>query len=69
MMKKGKQFVVVIQLTGGGAIIQHTNKSKEVEQWCNTYEQATHATELTVYARNGLGYEQIVSEHKRRIGF
>ena len=67
-MKKGKQFVIVIH-TVGDVVIQSTNKTKEVEEWCNSYNETAQAVELTVYQRNGLGYEQVVHEHKRRIGF
>lgn len=67
-MRKGKQFVMILH-TQNGVIIWHTNKSKEIQEWQDTYTSNDNAIELTVYQRNGLGYEQVVHEHKRRIGF
>lgn len=67
-MRNNKQFVIIIN-TVGGVIIQHTNKTKEVDEWCQAYSENHHAIELTIYQRNGLGYEQVVRETKRRIGF
>lgn len=67
-MKKGKQFVIVIH-TVGNVVIQSTDKPKEVEEWCKSYHETGQAVELTVYQRSGLGYERVVHEYKRRIGF
>lgn len=67
-MKNGKQFVIVIH-TVGDIVIQTTNKSKEVEAWCKSYNETEQAVELIIYQRNGLGYEQVVREYKRCIGF
>lgn len=67
-MRKGKQFVIVIH-TVGDVVIKSTNRPKEVEEWCKSYNETEQAVELIVYQRNGLGYEQVVREHKRRIGF
>lgn len=67
-MKRDKQFVIVIH-TIEDVVTQSTNKPKEIEEWRKSYNENEQAVELIVYQRNGLGYEQVVREHKRRIGF
>lgn len=67
-MKKGKKFVVILN-TIGDTIIDHTDKSKDVDEWHETYANNEHAIELRIYQRKGLAYECVYHDYKRRIGF
>lgn len=65
---RNKRYAIILE-TKGETIIQQTNKNRDVRQWIDAYAKNELAVELQVFERNGLGYNRVVHEYKRRIGF
>lgn len=64
-----KKFAVVAKLINDKVIIQHCNKQKDVDEWINLSQTDESICELSVYQRDGLGYDKIWSNFTRKIGF
>lgn len=63
-----KKYLLLIEVLGK-TIIQETNHAREVAQWAKEYQESSETSSFKVFEKNGLAYECVVNEHKRKIGF
>lgn len=64
-----KKFTIIAKIVNDKAIIQHTNKRKDVDEWINISESNPQVCELSIYQKDGLGYNHIWQCSKCKIGF
>lgn len=65
---KYKPFMVTIE-TKNSFIIEQAKDREEVMEWYDGYKSNDSAIAISVYQKNGVGYERVICENKRRIGF
>jgi hypothetical protein len=63
-----KPFRVILKVKDQ-YIIREERKPKDVDEWFSTYYARQEIEEISVYQQDGLAFNLIAHEHKRRIGF
>lgn len=65
---KDKKFMLQIE-NDGETLFYSTNKKKEIDELLSVFFESKFATKMTLYHKNGVGYEIVAQENKRKIGF
>lgn len=63
-----KPFRVILKVKDQ-YIIREERKPKDVDEWISTYYERQEIEEISVYEQDGLAFNLVAHEHKRRIGF
>lgn len=63
-----KPFRVILKVEDQ-YIIREERKPKDVDEWFATYYARKEIEEISVYQQNGVGFDLVAHEHRRRIGF
>lgn len=66
--KKSAPYRIVMRIKDQ-FLFAEENKVEALNEWIEQFNQSADAVELSVYQQNGLGYDLMAYENKRKIGF
>ena len=59
----------IVMKIGSDYIMTDDQKSKEIDEWMDIYQNTPQTEEISIFERDDKAYKLIYKEHRRRIGF
>ena len=66
---KVQQFIILVEMKDKQTFFVSAKNGAQAQEQCDCFKRADCVTHLKVYKFNGDGYNCIMDESKRRIGF
>ena len=63
-----KPFRVILKV-GEQYVIEEERKEKNLIQWINAFKERKETEENSIFARNGVTFDLVAHEHRRKVGF
>lgn len=63
-----KPFRIVLKI-GEQYVIEEERKEKNLKQWIDAFEGRKEIEEISIFAHNGIAFDLVAHEHRRKVGF
>lgn len=63
-----KPFRVILKI-GEQYVIEEERKEKNLKQWIDAFEKRKEIEEISIFACNGIAFDLVAHEHRRKVGF
>ena len=63
-----KPFRIVLKI-GEQYVIEEEQKEKNLKQWIDAFEGRKEIEEISIFEHNGITFDLVAHEHRRKIGF
>ena len=63
-----KPFRIILKI-GEQYVIEEKKKKKNLKQWIDAFERRKEIEEISIFAHNGIVFDLVAHEHRRKVGF